>query len=172
MKVTNEQLYLYVLISHSEGIVTFDTPSSSVTEGNAVDVCVTITAGAPAASALGSDLVVFLSTVPGEAGLYEILHYSVVEPKTFSNIYLSDPGDFFDGTYVVTFEMGTPFPLGDCVEIPTKPDNELEGDDDFNVLLVDTSPNDAALFGVPSALAVTIHDDIGMIATLQALTHH
>ena len=59
-------------------------------------------------------------------------------------------------------EGATPFPLMECVEIDTEEDNFLEGDHDFTVVIMDTTPNDSVVIAEPSSHVVTINDNDGM----------
>ena len=70
--------------------------------------------------------------------------------------------DFSNGTYDVIFEMGAPFPLEGCVEIPTLQDDVIEGYEYFTVSVSGTSPNDAVTISESSTHVITIVDDDGM----------
>ena len=70
--------------------------------------------------------------------------------------------DFSNGTYDVTFEVGAPFPLEGCVEIPTLQDDGIEGYEHFTVSVSGTSPNDAVTMSESSTHVITILDDDGM----------
>ena len=59
-------------------------------------------------------------------------------------------------------EGSTPFPLMQCAGIATEEDSFLEGDHDFTVVIMDTTPNDAVVIADPSSHVVTINDNEGM----------
>ena len=68
--------------------------------------------------------------------------------------------------YSIMFTEGTPFPLMDCVSIPTIDDGLLEGDHDFTVQIESVTPNTVAMISaMESTQVVTIIDNDGMLLT-------
>ena len=76
---------------------------------------------------------------------------------------ISDENDFTLQTYTGVFTVGTVFRDTLCIDISTTEDNFLEGDHEFTVSIVSTTPNDddAVTISAPSTHVVTIDDDDG-----------
>ena len=64
--------YVYTCLHSVEGEVTLDATSTVMEGEDAIGVCLTVSAGTPAATALGCDLDIMLTTMPGKAGMYVI----------------------------------------------------------------------------------------------------
>ena len=139
----------------------FDPVSSDsvVQEGETATACIIVNS---TASAITNDLSIQLSTIPDTAGISH-LDLSISQPLCIYDC-TPDADDYVSGGYYIVFNSGTPFPLIDCVNIPTTADDVLEGDQNFTVEVLYIVPQMVHVLP-PSTLLITIDDNDGTCNT-------